>query len=39
VAGNLIDMYARLVPADDLEYRFGINAPSVMVEGLTIAGR
>lgn len=39
VAGNLIDMYARLVPANDLEYRFGINAPSVMVEGLTIAGR
>lgn len=39
VAGNLIDMYARLVPANDLEYRFGINAPSLMVEGLTIAGR
>ncbi len=39
VAGNLADMYARLVAADDLEYRFGINAPSLMVEGLTIAGR
>ncbi|TBW34985.1 TldD/PmbA family protein [Siculibacillus lacustris] len=39
VAGNLIDMYARLVPADDLEHRFGIDTPSVMIEGLTIAGR
>jgi PmbA protein len=39
IAGNLIDMYSRLVPANDLEYRFGINAPSVMIEGLTIAGR
>lgn len=39
VAGNLKDMFARLVAADDLEYRFGINAPSLMVEGLTIAGR
>ncbi|MEJ1157742.1 TldD/PmbA family protein [Prosthecomicrobium sp. N25] len=39
VAGNLKDMYPRLTPASDLEYRFGINAPSVMIEGLTIAGR
>jgi len=39
VAGNLTDMYARLVAADDLEFRFGIASPSLMVEGLTIAGR
>mgnify|MGYP000944188740 CR=1 FL=1 len=39
VAGNLADMYRRLVPADDLERRFGIDTPSVMIEGLTIAGR
>jgi PmbA protein len=39
VAGNLKDMYARLVAADDLEYRFSIAAPSLMIEGLTIAGR
>lgn len=39
VAGNLKDMYRRLVPADDLEYRFGINAPTVMIEGMTLAGR
>ena len=39
VAGNLKDMYRRLTPADDLEYRFGINAPTVRIEGLTIAGR
>lgn len=39
VAGNLKDMYRHLTPADDLEYRFGISAPSVMIEGLTIAGR
>ncbi|MBT9289446.1 TldD/PmbA family protein [Prosthecodimorpha staleyi] len=39
VAGNLRDMYRRLTPADDLEYRFGINAPTVRIEGLTIAGR
>ena len=39
VAGNLTDMFARLVAADDLEYRFSIAAPSLMIEGLTIAGR
>lgn len=39
VAGNLTDMFARLVPGDDLERRFSIAAPSIMIEGLTIAGR
>ena len=38
VAGNLRDMYARLVPADDLTYRYGTDAPTVMIEGMTIAG-
>lgn len=39
VAGNLKDMFARMVAGDDLEERFSIAAPSVMIEGLTIAGR
>lgn len=39
VAGNLSDMFLKLVPASDLEYRFAINAPTVAVEGMTIAGR
>jgi PmbA protein len=39
IAGNLIDMFQALSPANDLEFRFGTNAPSVRVEGLTVAGR
>ena len=39
VAGNLVDMYAQLTPANDLEFRYGTNAPTVRVEGLTVAGR
>jgi len=39
IAGNLIDMFQALLPANDLEFRFGTNAPSVRVEGLTVAGR
>ena len=39
IAGNLIEMFQTLLPANDLEFRFGTNAPSVCVEGLTVAGR
>ncbi len=39
VAGNLIDMFANLAPANDLEFRSSTNAPSCLIEGMTIAGR
>ncbi|MCC6890629.1 MAG: TldD/PmbA family protein [Hyphomicrobiales bacterium] len=39
IAGNLIALFANLTPASDLEFRQGIDAPSVRVEGLTVAGR
>ena len=39
VAGNLLDMFRTLSPANDLEFRFGIDAPTVRVEGLTVGGR
>jgi PmbA protein len=39
IAGNLVDMFATLTPANDLEFRYGTNAPTVRVEGLTVAGR
>jgi PmbA protein len=39
VAGNLIDIYARLVPGADLEFRGSANAPSLLVDALAIAGR
>ncbi|MEE8276437.1 MAG: metallopeptidase TldD-related protein, partial [Alphaproteobacteria bacterium] len=38
VAGNLKDMYLALTPADDLEFRYGINAPTLRVDGMTVAG-
>jgi len=38
VAGNLKDIYARLVPGSDLEIRGSANAPSLLVDGLAIAG-
>jgi PmbA protein len=39
IAGNLREMLRTLSPANDLEFRFGTNAPTVRVEGLTVAGR
>lgn len=39
IAGHLIDMYKTLTPASDLTFRYGVNAPTLRIEGLTIAGR
>ncbi|MEO8813206.1 MAG: TldD/PmbA family protein [Caulobacteraceae bacterium] len=39
VAGNLIDIYARLIPGSDLELRGSANAPSLLVDALAIAGK
>jgi len=38
VAGNLIEMFAHLTPASDLQFRRGTDAPTVRVEGMTLAG-
>ncbi len=38
IAGNLKDMFRQMTPASDLEFRYGTNAPTLRVEGLTIAG-
>lgn len=39
IAGNLRDMFRTLKPADDLSYRYATNAPTIAVEGMTVAGR
>ena len=38
IAGNLKDMFRSLTPASDLEFRYGTNAPTIRVEGMTVAG-
>jgi PmbA protein len=38
IAGHLLEMFASLEPANDLKFRYGTNAPSLRVEGLTVAG-
>jgi PmbA protein len=38
VAGRLQDMFARLAPANDLRFRRGTDAPTVRIDGMTVAG-
>ena len=37
IAGNLVDMLATLEPANDLEFRRGIDAPTILVPEMTVA--
>jgi PmbA protein len=38
VAGTLPEIFAHLIPANDLRFRRGTDAPTIRVEGLTVAG-
>ncbi len=38
VAGNLREMFANLTPANDLAFRYGVDAPTVRIDGMTVAG-
>jgi PmbA protein len=38
IAGNLKDMFRNATAASDLVFRYGTNAPTVRVEGMTVAG-
>ena len=39
IAGNLRDLFRSLIPADDLVFRRGTDAPTIRVDGMTVAGR
>lgn len=38
VAGNLLEMFRHLTPADNLVFRYGIDAPTLCIEGMTVGG-
>ncbi len=38
VAGNLKDMFAHLIPANDLEFKTGTDAPTIRLDNMTVAG-
>ncbi len=39
IAGHLSDIFMSLTPANDLVFRYGTNAPTVRLEGMTVAGQ
>ena len=39
IAGHLSDIFRTLTPANDLEFRYSTNAPTLRLEGLTVAGQ
>ncbi|MFN3818417.1 TldD/PmbA family protein [Blastomonas sp.] len=37
IAGNLVDMFAHLTPANDLEFRYAVNVPTLRIDGMVVA--
>ena len=38
VDGMFTEMFKQLTPASDLDMRYGIDAPTVRIDGMTLAG-
>ncbi len=38
IAGNLLEMFRALTPADDLEWHRPVNVPTIRVDGMMVAG-
>lgn len=39
IAGNLKDMFKSMIPANDLEFKHATNAPTLLIDGMTIGGK
>lgn len=38
IAGNLKDMFLAMTPANDLVFKYAANAPTIRIDGMTVAG-
>ena len=39
IAGNLKDMFMHITPANDLKFHYGTDAPTIRIDGMTVAGK
>ena len=39
IAGNFNEMFKNITLANDLEFRYSINSPTMFIEGMTVAGK
>jgi len=38
IAGNLVDMFRAMIPANDLVFRYATNVPTIRIDGMMVAG-
>ncbi len=39
IAGNFKDMFKNITLANDLEFKYTVNAPTILIEGMVVAGK
>ena len=39
IAGNFKDMFQNITLANDLEFKYTTNSPTIMIEGMIVAGK
>ena len=39
IAGNFKDIFKNIILADDLEFKYSTNAPTMLIEGMVVAGK
>ncbi len=39
IAGNFVDMFQNITLANDLEFEYATNSPTMMIEGMVVAGK
>ena len=39
IAGYFNDMFKSMTLANDLEFKYSVNSPTMMIEGMTVAGK
>ncbi|MDC0235338.1 metallopeptidase TldD-related protein [Candidatus Pelagibacter sp.] len=39
IAGNFNDMFKSIILANDLDFKYSVNSPTMMIEGMTVAGK
>ena len=38
-AGNFNEMFKNITLANDLEFKYSVNSPTMMIDGMTVAGK
>jgi PmbA protein len=39
IAGNFNEMFKNITLVNDLEFKYSVNSPTMMIDGMTVAGK